>query len=88
MYHDEIVVARSYQSPDGKSGFAVDVLDKDLNVISSDRVSPAPASLVAAAIGDFDGDSYLEVAAEMTYHTAATGVLVRLYQLPGTRMSP
>ena len=46
----------------------------------SGKAPPAPASLVAAAIGDFDGDGYLEVAAGMTYHTAATGVLVRLYR--------
>jgi hypothetical protein len=81
MYHDEIVVARTYQSADGKSGFAIDVLDKDLNTIGSDAFySGAPQSLVAVAIGDFDGDGYLEVAAGMTYHTAATGVQVRLYR--------
>ena len=82
LYHDEIVVVRTYQSPEGgESGFAIDVLDKDLNIIAGNTFYPSTlASRVAVAIGDFDGDGYPEVAAGMTNHTNPAVTRVRLYR--------
>lgn len=68
MLHDEIVLVRT-SGAEGKE-VAIDVLDYNLNILGSSRFSwPDGAGLLAAGIGDLNGDRYPELAVGIASHT-------------------
>lgn len=77
-FHDEIVVARTANVLGSQCNVQVDVLDYDLSVLASRTIAyNSCANYVATTIGDFDGDSKLEIAVAMN-GDSATNVQVAI----------
>ena len=82
LHHDEIVVVHTADLGVGAGlDLQVNVLDQDLNVISSDSWMPGiAAQIVAVTIGDFDGDRINEFAVAATGGEDTYMIYVAIYR--------